>query len=77
MTTTITQSQADALASGGLDQHCLDHHPVCLHCGACRSCQSGCGCDTPDDAEGCDCGGCVPADGVTRVSTPRKQRRMR
>ena len=53
----MTESQHEALVSGGLSEHCLDAHPwmVCVHCGACRGCQSGCGCD---DAEDCACPGC-------------------
>lgn len=48
----MTRAQADALEIGGLDQHCLDAHEdrVCLHCGACRECASGCECDTPEVA---------------------------
>lgn len=43
----MTRAQREALADGGLDQQCLDCHPmmVCPHCGACRQCASGCGCD--------------------------------
>jgi hypothetical protein len=54
----MTKAQREALEIGGLDPHCLEIHPnsVCPHCGACRSCKSGCQCD--DDIEDCDCGGC-------------------
>jgi hypothetical protein len=58
----MTTSQYQALESGGLSDHCMDTHPgqVCLHCGTCTYCMSGCQCDTPDDAAGCRCGGCSP-----------------
>jgi hypothetical protein len=54
----MTTAQHEALEIGGLDQFCLDEHPssVCLHCGSCRMCHSGCQCDDPE--EPCDCGGC-------------------
>jgi hypothetical protein len=66
---TVTKAQVDALLTGGLDQYCLDNHPssVCVHCGTCRSCHSGCQCHDPGGSEPCDCGGCDEAtnsDGV-------------
>jgi hypothetical protein len=58
----MTRAQAEALAEGGLSRWCLDNHPddVCIHCGCCRSCMSGCGCDDPrgEAEEPCYCGGC-------------------
>ncbi len=64
MYATMTQAQAEAIRIGGLDEACLDMHPssVCVHCGTCRMCHSGCQCDDPDGNEPCDCGGCDPAE---------------
>ena len=60
----MTRSQREAIETGGLNDFCLAVHPghVCLHCGTCRTCCSGCGCDTPYDADGCECGGCEEDD---------------
>ena len=56
----LTKAQHESLEIGGLDQFCLDEHidMVCVHCGACRTCHSGCQCDDPEGLESCDCGGC-------------------
>ena len=54
----MTQAQYDAIEMGGLDEYCLEHHRVCVHCGSCTNCRSGCQCVSPDDSAGCDCGGC-------------------
>jgi hypothetical protein len=56
----MTHAQSEALEHGSLDDQCLDAHPsmVCVHCGTCRNCMSGCECDDPQGAEPCDCGGC-------------------
>ena len=54
-----TQAQHEAIDAGGLDRACLTSHPwqVCLHCGSCRRCGSGCSCQDPQKT--CDCDGCL------------------
>lgn len=61
----VTVAQKAALAEGGLSPYCLTNHSVCPHCGACRQCASGCGCDRALDGHPrkCGCGGCKPARG--------------
>lgn len=61
----MTTAQRDALVSGGLDDYCMEHHTVCVHCGTCTMCHSGCQCANPDCAEDCNCGGCEEYEGET------------
>lgn len=52
----MTNAQHECLLRGITSEHCLDNHQVCLHCGACRTCSNGCGCDGPFTP--CNCGDC-------------------
>ena len=42
----VTTAMREAIVEGGLDEQCIESdHDICPHCGACRDCASGCGCD--------------------------------
>lgn len=72
----MTKAQQRCLEAGITPEYCLENHGVCLHCGACRTCSSGCGCTEPHRT--CPppgCGGCAeydpdeaaPLDGATHA----------